>query len=115
MNLEKNRGRGAFNEGADILPPMNFTSSLSTQKRQAVSLTDESMDEYWAGGILVGEPSIPFLVNFDSELLNIPVPWRQVSYQCYSWFGRPLGPIHELYGHPVLKETKIPIFGVTFR
>ncbi|TFK89785.1 acid protease [Polyporus arcularius HHB13444] len=74
INLEKNHGREAFNQGADILPPMDFTSNLSNQKRQAESLTNEANDQYWAGSINIGNPGASFLVNFDTGSADLWVP-----------------------------------------
>ncbi|KAI0724515.1 acid protease [Cerioporus squamosus] len=74
INLEKNRGRDAFNEGADILSPIDYTASHPSQKRQAESLTNEANDEYWAGTINIGNPGASFLVNFDTGSADLWVP-----------------------------------------
>ncbi|RPD82588.1 acid protease [Lentinus tigrinus ALCF2SS1-7] len=74
INLQKNCGREAFNEGANILPPMDFTSGLQNKKRQSESLVDEDNDEYWAGRLSIGNPGESFLVNFDTGSADLWVP-----------------------------------------
>lgn len=63
MNLAKNSGHHAFNEGAEVKP---FMEHSSVQKRQTESLNDESHDEYWAGSMSIGTPPQTFYMDFDS-------------------------------------------------
>ncbi|KAI0352025.1 protease [Trametes cingulata] len=73
INLERNVGREAFNEGAEIKPVANYSAPPSV-KRQAEKLTDEGGDEYWAGTISIGTPAKSFLIDFDTGSADLWVP-----------------------------------------
>ncbi|KAI0630212.1 protease [Trametes polyzona] len=72
INLERNLGLGAFNEGASILPGMPYPDPL--KKRQAEPLVDENGDEFWAGTISIGTPSKNFFIDFDTGSADLWVP-----------------------------------------
>ncbi|KAI0332362.1 protease [Cubamyces sp. BRFM 1775] len=74
INLERNLGRSAFNEGAAIMPLANFSQMAPPDKRQAEKLTDESNDQYWAGAISIGTPGQNFLIDFDTGSADLWVP-----------------------------------------
>ncbi|KAI0366737.1 protease [Pilatotrama ljubarskyi] len=72
INLERNMGREAFNDGAEIKPVANY--SAPPQKRQAEKLVDEGGDEYWAGTVSIGTPAKSFLIDFDTGSADLWVP-----------------------------------------
>ncbi|TFK91595.1 acid protease [Polyporus arcularius HHB13444] len=75
LNLERNEGVQAFNEGAHIRPVANLTTSLTGHAaRQAESLTDEGNDVYWAGPISIGSNKQPFYIDFDTGSSDLWVP-----------------------------------------
>ena len=63
INLAANVGREAFNEGAEILPPLSLPD---LQARQSEGLQDYS-EVYWAGPIQIGSNSRTLVIDFDSE------------------------------------------------
>ncbi|KAJ7782162.1 acid protease [Mycena olivaceomarginata] len=75
LNLQKNKGQGAFNQGAEIKElktlPIDVEARMQQRavKRQSEALTDEDSDEEWAGTISVGTPAQKFLIDFDSTSL----------------------------------------------
>ncbi|KAI0764403.1 acid protease [Trametes elegans] len=79
INLERNVGREAFNEGAQILPLANY--SAPPEKRQSEKLTDEG-EVYWAGPISIGTPAESFLIDFDTGSADLWVP----SINCTSTY-----------------------------
>ncbi|KAL1945326.1 hypothetical protein VTO73DRAFT_2177 [Trametes versicolor] len=80
INLERNMGKQAFNDGAKIMPMANY--SAPPEKRQAEKLTDENNDEYWAGPITIGTPGKAFLIDFDTGSSDLWVP----SVNCTSTY-----------------------------
>ncbi|RPD68640.1 acid protease [Lentinus tigrinus ALCF2SS1-7] len=78
LNLERNRGPEAFNDGAYIPPVATLnltgTSPGDLHARQAEPLTDEANDEYWAGTITIGSNKQSFLIDFDTGSSDLWVP-----------------------------------------
>ncbi|KAI8972259.1 protease [Trametes punicea] len=74
INLERNMGREAFNEGAEIKPVANYSQVAPPEKRQAEKLNDEGGDEYWSGPISIGTPAQKFLIDFDTGSADLWVP-----------------------------------------
>ncbi|KAH9895122.1 protease [Cubamyces lactineus] len=74
INMKRNVGPEAFNEGAEILPIANYSQMAPPDKRQAEKLTDESNDQYWAGTISIGTPGQSFLMDFDTGSADLWVP-----------------------------------------
>ena len=67
INLANNVGKDAFNDGAEILPSVEYPS---LQKRQAEHLEDEQ-EVFWAGNIDIGTPGQTFFVDFDSKSMSM--------------------------------------------
>ena len=74
QNLERNVGRHAFNEGAEIKP---FMKVPVLERRQSEPLVDENHDEFWAGLIGIGTPPQQFNMDFDSAYSYHPFRARQ--------------------------------------
>ncbi|KAI0769926.1 acid protease [Fomes fomentarius] len=72
INLEKNVGRHAFAEGAEIKPLAVLPASL--QKRGAVKLTDQEDDLEWTGKVSIGSPAQSFTIDFDTGSSDLWVP-----------------------------------------
>ncbi|KAJ7703925.1 acid protease [Mycena rosella] len=72
INLKKNKGVGAFTEGAEIKPlatvPVDVEARMHQRavKRQSEKLIDQDQDLEWAGKISVGTPAQSFLIDFDT-------------------------------------------------
>lgn len=72
INLERNVGRQAFPEGAEITPLT--TVPVRHQERDAVGLTDQEDDLEWTGNVTVGTPGKSFIINFDTGSSDLWVP-----------------------------------------
>ena len=72
INLERNKGREAFNEGAEIKPLAVVPASI--QKRQRESLTDQNDDVEWTGSISIGSNNQAFVIDFDTGSSDLWVP-----------------------------------------
>ncbi|KIJ41452.1 hypothetical protein M422DRAFT_172297 [Sphaerobolus stellatus SS14] len=80
INLKKNVGLQAFNEGAEIKPLAQIPSGLQARSHGFEPLADEESDSEWAGTIEVGTPGRSFLIDFDTGSSDLWVP----SFNCTS-------------------------------
>ncbi|KAI0821616.1 acid protease [Trametes gibbosa] len=83
VNLQRNSGRTSFNQGAHIRPVANYSQMMKqpdtdddnyNERRQAVALTNEGGDQYWAGNIQIGSPTKQFYIDFDTGSADLWVP-----------------------------------------
>ncbi|KAF7344856.1 Acid protease [Mycena venus] len=76
INLQKNKGVGAFNPGAEIKELASLPKDVEArmlrraEKRQIEKLTDEDSDEEWAGTISIGTPRAEILDRLRHRLLR---------------------------------------------
>ncbi|KAI0821610.1 protease [Trametes gibbosa] len=83
INLERNMGPGALNEGAVIMP-IGVPIVPPGKKRQAEQLTDQDNDELWTGPITIGTPAQTFNIDFDTGSADLWVPHVNcTSFPCY--------------------------------
>lgn len=80
--LERNAGREAFPEGAEIKPIATAPAAL--QKRGAVKLQDQDQDLEWTGEVDIGTPAQKFTIDFDTGSSDLWVP----SSSCKSCDGQ---------------------------
>ncbi|KIJ46567.1 hypothetical protein M422DRAFT_249717 [Sphaerobolus stellatus SS14] len=74
INLKKNVGLQAFNEGAEIKPLAQIPSGLQARSPASEPLIDEEDDSEWAGTIQIGTPGQSFLIDFDTGSSDLWVP-----------------------------------------
>ncbi|CAL1703550.1 unnamed protein product [Somion occarium] len=72
INLERNKGREAFNEGAEIRPLALIPDRI--RKRQKEALTDQQDDLEWTGRITIGSNNQAFVIDFDTGSSDLWVP-----------------------------------------
>ncbi|TCD70576.1 Type I transmembrane sorting receptor [Steccherinum ochraceum] len=79
INLEANRGKEAFNEGAEIKAFAALPEHLA--KRQSDTLTDQQEEE-WTGPISIGSNNQKFTIDFDTGSSDLWVPNAKSCSTC---------------------------------
>ena len=94
IKLERNVGRAAFNEGAEIKVPTSLPPHV---KRQGVPLSSQR-DLQWVGPITIGSNDQTFLVVFDTGSSDL---WVSNAYDCPECVG------HETYDHTLSTSSRL--------
>lgn len=73
INLESNRGREAFNAGAEIKEVAVLPEHLA-KRQSSEPLTDQNQDTEWTGSVSIGSNNQKFVIDFDTGSSDLWVP-----------------------------------------